>query len=117
METPGNVGNCPMRGPATENRAVSAATARSEPAMSWQPAAAADAWTWAMIGCGMRRIASIISALAVKNWFTQPKSSECISRRLCPELNTLPSDAKMTARMSQLPARSSKIWRRRTIAS
>jgi hypothetical protein len=49
----------PMLTPLTPKRAVSAATARSQVATSWQPAAVAMPWTWAITGWGSRVIASI----------------------------------------------------------
>ena len=42
--------------PETANRAVSDAVARSHIATSWQPAAVAMPWTWAITVCGMRWI-------------------------------------------------------------
>ncbi len=44
--------NRPMLTPGVAKRAVSAATARSAEATSWQPAAVAMPWTWAMTGFG-----------------------------------------------------------------
>ena len=40
----------PMRTPGVAKVAVSAATARSHAATSWQPAAVATPWTWAITG-------------------------------------------------------------------
>ena len=53
--------NRPMRTPGVANVAVSTATARSQAATSWHPAAVATPWTLAMTGCGMSCNASIIS--------------------------------------------------------
>ena len=44
--------NSPILTPGVANLAVSAATARSQLATSWQPAAVAVAWTAAITGCG-----------------------------------------------------------------
>ena len=51
--------NSPILTPFTANRALSAATARSQVATSWQPAAAATACTLAITGLGSRVIDSI----------------------------------------------------------
>ncbi len=56
----------PMRTPGVAKRASSLATARSQAATSWQPAAVAMPCTCAITGCGRRWIA-IISSLQVSN--------------------------------------------------
>jgi len=49
--------------------AVEAATARSQAATSWQPAAVARAWTLAITGWGSRRIDIIIAEQRVsRSW-------------------------------------------------
>ena len=57
--TPGVVQNRPIRTPGVAKDAVSAATARSQLATNWQPAAVARPWTWAMTGWGRSRMASM----------------------------------------------------------
>ncbi len=57
--TPGVVQKRPTLMPETPKRAPSTATARSQVATSWHPAAVATPWTRAMTGCGMRWIVSI----------------------------------------------------------
>ena len=49
----------PIFTPGVAKRAVSAATARSQAATSWQPAAVATPCTFAITGCGTRWIVSI----------------------------------------------------------
>ncbi len=44
--------------------ALSAATARSQAATSWHPAAVAIPWTLAITGCGISWIVSIITVQA-----------------------------------------------------
>ncbi len=51
--------NRPRLTPLTANRAELAATARSQAATSWQPAAVAMPWTRAITGIGRRWIDSI----------------------------------------------------------
>ena len=51
--------NRPRLTPDTAKRASSAATARSQAATSWQPAAVANPCTRAITGCGMRWIVII----------------------------------------------------------
>ncbi len=51
--------NRPMCTPGVQNLALVEATARSQVATSWQPAAVAVASTAAITGCGNRRMASI----------------------------------------------------------
>ena len=53
--------NSPMRTPGVAKRALSAATARSQAATSWQPAAVAIPCTRAITGWGTRWIVSISS--------------------------------------------------------
>ena len=56
----------PIRTPGVAKRAVSAATARSEAATSWHPAAVAMPRTSAMTGSGRLRIVSMSEAQAAK---------------------------------------------------
>ena len=58
--------NSPMLTPGVDRRAVSAATARSQVATSWHPAAVATPWTLAITGWGMRVIV-FISVQQVSN--------------------------------------------------
>jgi hypothetical protein len=51
----------PILTPGVAKRAPSAASARSQLATSWQPAAVAMPWTRAMTGLGRCRMASISS--------------------------------------------------------
>ncbi len=51
--------NSPILTPGVAKAAVSAATARSDAATSWQPAAVAIPRTFAITGCGSRWIVSI----------------------------------------------------------
>ena len=60
--TLGDEQNRPKLMPLTANRAVLAATARSQAATSWQPAAVAMPWTRAITGTGRRWIVTIIRA-------------------------------------------------------
>ena len=61
--------NSPTLTPEVAKRAVSAATARSQEATSWQPAAVAMPRTSAMTGCGRRTTRSIIAEhLAKSSW-------------------------------------------------
>ena len=53
--------NRPLLMPEVAKLASLDATARSQAATSWQPAAVAIAWTLAMTGCGRRRIDIIIA--------------------------------------------------------
>jgi len=61
METAGDEQKTPRLTPGVPNRAPSSATARSQAATSWQPAAVAIPWTWAITGWGIRWSRSIIS--------------------------------------------------------
>ena len=55
--TPGVAQNRPRLTPLTAKRARSTATARSQAATSWQPAAVATPWTFAITGTARRWIA------------------------------------------------------------
>ncbi len=59
--------NSPTSMPETAKRAVSAATARSQAATSWQPAAVATPCTRAITGTGRPRIACIRSLQRVNS--------------------------------------------------
>src|SRR3546814_4169544 len=58
--------NRPIFTPGVAKRAVVEATARSQVATSWHPAAVAVACTLAITGCGRRTIASIMREQAAK---------------------------------------------------
>jgi hypothetical protein len=49
----------PILTPGVAKRAPSEATTRSQVAASWQPAAVATPWTWAMTGWGMAWMTSM----------------------------------------------------------
>ena len=51
--------NSPIFTPGVANRASSDATARSQDATSWHPAAVATPWTFAITGCAIPWIVSI----------------------------------------------------------
>ncbi len=53
--------NKPMSTPGVANFAAREATARSQLATSWQPAALAAPWTAAMTGCGRLTICCIMA--------------------------------------------------------
>ena len=59
--------NRPMFTPFTPKRVVSAATAMSQVATSWQPAAVATPCTSAITGCGRREIEVIIRPHCAKS--------------------------------------------------
>ncbi len=52
--------NSPILTPGVANLAAGEATARSQLATSWQPAAVAVAWTAAITGCGSVTICCIV---------------------------------------------------------
>ncbi len=86
-----------MRTPGVAKRASSLATARSQAATSWQPAAVAMPCTWAITGWGRRWIA-IISSLQVSNSSRALASEQSlISERSCPAQNPGPSPRTITA--------------------
>mmetsp|Transcript_96543 Transcript_96543/g.155763 ORF Transcript_96543/g.155763 Transcript_96543/m.155763 type:complete len:228 (+) Transcript_96543:302-985(+) len=91
--TPGVVQNRPILTPGVENVAVSAATARSHAATSWQPPAVARPPTSAITGKRACRIANIKLEHRLKTGSVVPVVVCCklISLRSCPLLNTLPS--------------------------
>ena len=60
--------NRPISTPGVAKRAEVEATARSQLATSWQPAAVAMPWTSAITGLGWRTIACIIS----EHWLKSP---------------------------------------------
>ncbi len=59
--------NRPILTPGVANRVPSAATARSQAATSWQPAAVAIPCTFAITGCGSSLIVSIITVHAANS--------------------------------------------------
>ena len=62
--------NRPLLMPEVAKLAVLAATARSQAATSWQPAAVASACTLAITGCGRRLIDSIIAEQRIsRSWW------------------------------------------------
>ena len=79
--TIGVVQNSPMRTPGVANMAASEATARSQAATSWQPAAVARPCTRATTGCGVRWIRSITSVHASNTRRWTASSPSVISRR------------------------------------
>lgn len=89
--------NSPIRTPGVPNRADSAATARSQVATSWQPAAVATPWTAAMTGCGIDWMSSMSSEQRVKISCCRAWSAPRISLRSCPEQNTCPAVESTTA--------------------
>ncbi len=61
--------NSPILTPGVANQVPSAATARSQAATSWQPAAVAKPWTLAITGWGMPWIVSMSSVQTVnRSW-------------------------------------------------
>ena len=56
----------PIWTPGVAKAAVSAATARSQVATNWHPAAVASPCTWAMTGLGRRRINSMTRVQSAK---------------------------------------------------
>jgi hypothetical protein len=64
--------NRPLLMPEVAKVASLDATARSQAATSWQPAAVAIVWTLAMTGCGRRRIDIIIAEQRVSRSWWKP---------------------------------------------
>src|SRR5580704_360063 len=101
--TMGELQNKPILTPGVLNVALSAATARSQLATSWQPAAAAAPCTQAITGCGSRTIACIIvpqcSHVLVKKERPPSRSARWAvsSLRSCPDEKAGPSAARITA--------------------
>jgi hypothetical protein len=94
--------NSPILTPGVAKRASTLATARSQVATSWQPAAVAMPFTAAMTGFGQRTIESIISEQAFnvlsKKARPQSLSVRCAvsSLRSWPDENAVPAPV-MTA--------------------
>ena len=77
MGTIGVEQNSPILTPGVPKRAPSSATARSQAATSWHPAAVATPCTCAMTGCGIVRIAAHQQRAAVE----QPAIRRCVTCR------------------------------------
>ena len=67
--TPGVEQNKPLLIPVVPKAAEAAATAKSQVATSWQPAAVAIPCTLAITGCGRRRIDSMTLLHVANSWF------------------------------------------------
>ena len=96
--TPGVVQNSPIWTPGVAKDADSPATARSQVATSWHPAAVARPCTCAMTGLGSSRMASITSVHSANTSVYDASSRSISSRRSWPELNTGPSERSTTTR-------------------
>ena len=103
--------NRPMSTPGVANRASDEATARSQLATSWHPAAVATPLTAAMTGCGSATIACIIAAqlFITRSKYARPRSGAAraavSSLRSCPAQNAGPLAAMTTARTLRSCAR------------
>ncbi len=85
--------NHPALPPGNANPASSAATARSQDATSWHPAAVASPCTLATTTCGTDSIVRIRSVHSVSSSRTPSRSREDTSPKSCPAENTGPSAA------------------------
>ena len=92
--------NQPPLPPGRANPADSAATARSQEATSWQPAAVASACTLAITTCGTDWI-RFINAVHWRNRSRTPvRSLAATSAKSCPAENTFPNASVSSARWS-----------------
>ncbi len=102
--TMGVVQNRPMSTPGVAKVASAPATARSQLATSWQPAAEAAPCTQAITGCGSSTtdIIRVLHSRQIRVKKPRPPSASVrravSSRRSCPEQNAGPSAAMTTAR-------------------
>ena len=92
--------NRPMLTPGVANRAVSAASARSQLATSWHPAAVAMPWTRAMTGTRSPTMRCIRAEHWVNSAATPSRSSPRSSRRSCPAQKAGPAPAITATRMA-----------------
>ena len=99
--------NSPPFPPGVAKPALSAATARSQLATSWHPAAVARAWTLAQTGWGIRWIVSIIRVQTSKTRRASSNVAPAMSAKLCPAENTGPLAAITTPSASVRPMASS----------
>src|SRR4051794_20945415 len=104
--------NRPIFTPGVAKSALSAATARSQAATSWQPAAVAVPCTLAMTGCGSRWIVSISSVQTSNSRWKNGTSRPIISLRSWPAENAGPAASRTIARVS-----GSALTRRNTAVS
>ena len=102
--TIGVVQNQPPAPPGTAKRALDAATARSQAATSWQPAAVANACTRAMTTCGIWWMVVITRAHSSSIRCVASRSASASSPRSWPAENTGPSAASTTPVASESPA-------------
>ena len=97
--------NRPIFTPGVANRAVSAATARSQLATSWQPAAVATPCTRAITGLGSCTICCISREhCANSSAITSRSGRKRISRRSCPAQNAGPAPPITTTCTPSSPA-------------
>ena len=104
MATIGVWQNQPPLPPGAANAASSAATARSQEATSWQPAAVASPCTRATTGCGTVSISCMSSVQSSSSRRTAARSAPATSAKSCPALNTGPFPARMIPAASLSPA-------------
>ena len=95
--------NRPPLPPGMAKPALSAATARSQVATSWHPAAVARACTRAMTTWGIDCTVSIISVHTSNRWRASSSEAPFMSPKLCPAENTGPVAARMTPVASDWP--------------
>ena len=103
MATIGVWQNQPPLPPGAAKAADSAATARSQLATSWHPAAVASPCTRAMTGCGTDWIRLISSVQVRSSRRAACRSALATSAKSCPALNTGPAPARMMPAASLLP--------------
>ncbi len=102
--TIGVVQNHPPLPPGVANVALSAATARSQVATSWQPAAVAMPCTCATTGCGTRWIVRMKSSQTANSLRIASRPRSAMSAKSWPEENTGPAAASTIARTSSRSA-------------
>src|SRR5262245_19676894 len=105
--TIGVVQKRPMRTPGVAKSAPSEATARSQAATSWHPAAVATPCTRATTGCGMSWRVSMSSEHAANTSTYSSSSRPTSSRRSWPAQKAGPAAPKTSARTDGSPASSS----------
>jgi len=108
IDTAGEEQKTPRLTPGVPNRAPSSATARSQAATSWQPAAVAIPCTWAITGWGIRWRRSIISAQIENMVLCTVMSLPARSPRSWPAQKFFPAALMMstfTSRPAAMPAR------------
>ncbi len=103
IATIGVVQNHPALPPGAAKAADSAATARSQEATSWHPAAVAKACTRATTTCGIDWMVSITSVQVRSSARIESRSAPSMSAKSWPDENTGPFAASTTPRASDSP--------------